>query len=76
MEKLQEKVWKSSLHGFPVNSYIQDGIGDHKSDEDDDEDSEYEANEETALETYITPLDSDDTKQDEYVVFKEVMQSK
>lgn len=75
LEKLQEKVSKSTHHGFTVNSYIQDGIGDHKSDEDDDEDSEYEANEETALETYTTPLDSDDTKQDEYVVFKEVMQN-
>ena len=65
----------SAQHGFNVGSYIQDGLGDHKSDEDDEEDSDYEANEETALETYITPLDSDDTNQDEYVVFKEIMQS-
>lgn len=49
---------------------------DHKSDDDDDDDSEFDANEETALESYITPLDSDDTNQDEYIVFKEVMQSK
>ncbi|XP_033221606.1 importin-7 [Belonocnema kinseyi] len=76
LEKLQEKVSKGSAqHGFNVGSYIQDGLGDHKSDEDDEEDSEYEANEETALETYITPLDSDDTNQDEYVVFKEIMQN-
>lgn len=53
---------------------MQDGHGDHRSDVDDD--SDYDGNEETALESYITPLDSDDSNQDEYIVFKEVIQSK
>ncbi|XP_024936416.1 importin-7 isoform X2 [Cephus cinctus] len=76
LEKLQEKVTRASTqHGFNVTGAIQDGHGDHRSDDDDDDDSDYEANEETALESYVTPLDSDDTNQDEYVVFKEVMQN-
>lgn len=58
-------------------SLQQSGHGNNRSDDDEDnEDSEYEPNEETPLESYITPLDSDDTNQDEYIVFKEVMQSK
>lgn len=77
LEKLQEKVTRSSgQHGFNVSASIQDGHGDHRSDVDDEDDSDYDANEETALESYCTPLDSEDTNQDEYVVFKEVMQSK
>lgn len=75
LEKLQEKVTRSSTqHGFNVSTSIQDGHGDHRSDDDGD-DSEYDANEETPLECYATPLDSDDMNQDEYVVFKEVMQN-
>lgn len=66
----------SGQHGFNVTATIQDGHGDHRSDDEDDDDSDYEANEETALESYTTPLDSDDTNQDEYVFFKEIMQSK
>lgn len=74
LEKLQDKITRTSgQHGF--NATIQDGHGDHRSDDDDD-DSEYDGNEETALESYTTPLDSDDSNQDEYVVFKEVIQSK
>ncbi|XP_034942293.1 importin-7 [Chelonus insularis] len=74
LEKLQEKVTRSSAqHGYNINASIQDG--DHRSDDEDDDDSDFEANEETALECYITPLDYDDTNQDEYVVFKEVMQN-
>ncbi|XP_031329759.1 importin-7-like [Photinus pyralis] len=42
--------------------------------EDSDSDSDYEPNEETALETYTTPLDEDNCEIDEYFVFKEVMQ--
>ena len=61
---------------FGITSSIQTNIGDHRSDDDDDDDSVYEPSEETALESYVTPLDSDDTNQDEYIVFKEVMQSK
>ncbi|XP_035736175.1 importin-7-like isoform X1 [Vespa mandarinia] len=76
LEKLQEKVTRSSgQHGFNVSASIQDGHGDHRSDVDDEDDSDYDANEETALESYCTPLDSEDTNQDEYVVFKEVMQN-
>lgn len=76
LEKLQDKITRTSAqHGFNVNATIQDGHGDHRSDDDDD-DSEYDGNEETALESYTTPLDSDDSNQDEYVVFKEVIQSK
>lgn len=78
LEKLQDKITRTSVqHGYNVNASIQDGHhGDHRSDVDDDDDSEYDGNEETALESYITPLDSDDSNQDEYVVFKEVIQSK
>ncbi|CAL1682265.1 unnamed protein product [Lasius platythorax] len=77
LEKLQDKITRTSVqHGYNVNASIQDGHhGDHRSDVDDDDDSEYDGNEETALESYITPLDSDDSNQDEYVVFKEVIQN-
>lgn len=76
LEKLQDKVTRASAQqGFNVNASIQDGHGDHRSDDDDDDDSDYEVNEETTLECYITPLDFDENNQDEYVVFKEVMQS-
>ena len=43
-------------------------------DTDEESDDEYEANEETALESYTTPLDEDSCSVDEYVVFKEVLQ--
>lgn len=77
LEKLQDKIKRTSAqHGFNVNATIQDGHGDHRSDVDDDDDSEFDGNEETALESYVTPLDSDESNQDEYVVFKEVIQSK
>lgn len=73
LERLEEKVTKNpSQHMFGITTSIQSG--DHRSDDDDD-DSELEANEETALESYVTPLDSEDTNQDEYIVFKEIMQS-
>ncbi|KAL6429387.1 hypothetical protein ACFW04_008221 [Cataglyphis niger] len=74
LENIQDKVTRASTqHGFNVNTTIQDGHGDHRSDVDDD--SDYDGNEETALESYITPLDSDDSNQDEYIVFKEVIQN-
>ncbi|PSN35756.1 Importin-7 [Blattella germanica] len=44
-------------------------------DTDDDSDDDYEANEETALESYTTPLDEENCNIDEYIVFKEVLQS-
>lgn len=56
--------------GFPINSTINDISADT-----DDSDSDYEANEETALEAYGTPLDEEDCDIDEYMVFKEVMTS-
>jgi len=42
-------------------------------DDDEDEDDDLET-EETALETYATPLDADDCPVDEYIIFKEIMQ--
>ena len=48
----------------------------HDEDTDDDSDDDYEANEETALESYTTPLDEENCNIDEYIVFKEVLQSK
>ncbi|KAI4503803.1 hypothetical protein M0802_001206 [Mischocyttarus mexicanus] len=75
LEKLQEKATRSSgQHGFNISASIQDVQADHRSDDDEDE-SEYDGNEETALESYSTPLDSEESNQDEYVIFKEVMQS-
>lgn len=46
--------------------------------EDDDSDNEYsdDGMEETALESYQTPLDEDSCQVDEYQVFKNVLQSK
>lgn len=44
--------------------------------DDTSDDEDYEPNEETALESYSTPLDEDSCEIDEYVVFKEVFQSK
>ncbi|XP_043287357.1 importin-7 [Venturia canescens] len=73
LEKLQDKVEKASAqHGVNVNSLILDS---HRSDDDEDDDSDYEGNEETTLECYVTPLDFDENNQDEYVVFKEIMQN-
>lgn len=45
--------------------------------EDDSDDDDFHGeNEETALEVYTTPLDEDTCEIDEYVVFKQVLQSK
>lgn len=72
LERLQDKVTSSSGQlGFNVTGNIQDANSD-----DDEDGTEYDPAEETALESYTTPLDSDDTNQDEYVVFKEIMQSR
>ncbi|XP_018334630.1 importin-7-like [Agrilus planipennis] len=47
--------------------------------DDDDDDSEsdpdYDPNEETMLESYTTPLDEKDRDMEEYIMFKEIMQS-
>ncbi|XP_063236920.1 importin-7 [Bacillus rossius redtenbacheri] len=66
LESLQEKVTKSG-GPFNVQAYIQ---GDET---DDSDDEDYEPNEETALESYSTPLDEKNCPVDEYVVFKEVL---
>ncbi|KAJ8666896.1 hypothetical protein QAD02_008558 [Eretmocerus hayati] len=71
LERLGEKVTKNSSHMYGITSAIQSG--DHASDDDGDEDSD--ANEETALESYTTPLDSDDNNQDEFILFKDIMQN-
>lgn len=42
-------------------------------DSDDSDDEDYTPPEETALESYTTPLDTDDYAIDEYVTFKEVL---
>lgn len=57
--------------GFPMTGTISDIATDT-----DDSDLDYEPNEETALETYSTPLDEEDCDVDEYIVFKEVMTRK
>lgn len=43
--------------------------------DDDGDDSDFDVNEETVLETYTTPLDEDDCDVDEYLAFKQVMQT-
>jgi len=70
LEQLERSLAKRVPSGsqFNVTSYIRD------EDTDDESDDEYEANEETALESYTTPLDEDSCSVDEYVVFKEVLQ--
>lgn len=73
---MHDKITRTAVqHGFQLNSTIHDSHGDHRSD-DDDEDSEYDGNEETALESFLTSLDTDDPNHDEYIIFKEVIQSK
>lgn len=73
LERLQEKVTKSkkALNSpFNINTTIQDVESDDESDED------YEPpDDETALESYTTPLDEENCGIDEYVVFKEVLQN-
>lgn len=71
LEQLERSLAKRVPPGgqFNVTSYIRD------EDTDDESDDEYEANEETALESYTTPLDEDTCSIDEYVVFKEVLQN-
>ncbi|XP_020286261.1 importin-7 [Pseudomyrmex gracilis] len=75
LDKLQDKINKTSAqHGFNVTTSIQDSHGDQRS-SDEEDDSDYDGNEATALETFVTSLDTDDSNQDEYVIFKEVIQN-
>lgn len=59
-----------AISGFTLSATIND-----ISAESDDSDSDYE-NEDTVLEAYSTPLDVEDCDIDEYMVFKEIMQSR
>lgn len=71
LESLQRQVTAAgAVGGFPINATINDISAGS-----DDSDSDYE-NEDTVLEAYSTPLDEEDCDIDEYMVFKEVMQSK
>lgn len=64
LERLQEKV-QSAECPFPVSATIQD--------DDDGEEEHCAETEETALESYTTPLDDEDCPVDEYIVFKEIL---
>ncbi|XP_049829348.1 importin-7 isoform X1 [Schistocerca gregaria] len=66
LENIEDKVHKANSP-FTITTSIQD--------DDSDSDDEFEANEETALESYTTPLDEENCDVDEYIVFKEVMQN-
>ncbi|XP_071034336.1 importin-7 isoform X2 [Parasteatoda tepidariorum] len=68
LESLSKTIKKKSP--FPVTSSV---IADD--DETSDDEEAYEEAEETALESYVTPLDDEDCAIDEYVIFKEIMQS-
>lgn len=47
----------------------------HLQEEEDDDDDSDDEMDETALESFTTPLDREDCEVDEYCVFKDVMQS-
>jgi len=69
LESLQDKINKSTNgNSFNVSAHLED---DEDSDEDDD-DFDYE---ETSLESFVTPLDDDDTAPDEYQIFRSVVTS-
>lgn len=57
--------------GMSITGTINDIVDDS-----DDDDSDFEANEETMLEAYTTPLDEETCPVDEYDVFKDVMTRK
>lgn len=63
---------KGAEHGFEVTATIKDEDEDDDSDPDDDSSDELD---ETALESYSTPLDDDDKPEtvDEYITFQQVM---
>ncbi|CAH0383093.1 unnamed protein product [Bemisia tabaci] len=69
LETLEKKINKSAADkDMNITTAI---MSDDDSDDSDDED--YTPPEETALESYTTPLDTDDYAIDEYVTFKEVL---
>lgn len=61
-----ESLHSKDLAALGVTARLEDDTSD---------DEDYEPNEETALESYSTPLDEDNCEIDEYVVFKEVFQN-
>ncbi|XP_014261678.1 importin-7 isoform X2 [Cimex lectularius] len=75
LESLNNKVNKGkNSMVFSVSASMQDGNDDDDDDDDDEDDEDYEVDD-TGLEAYTTPLDEEDTEIDEYVVFKEVLQT-
>ena len=62
-----------SFGNFTKISFLQTSIEDDEdSDEDDDDEFDYE--DETSLESFVTPLDDEDTAPDEYQIFRSVVQ--
>ncbi|KAL1130891.1 hypothetical protein AAG570_012132 [Ranatra chinensis] len=74
LEELQHKVNKSKDMIDPAYN-INDMGSEDDNDDDDDDDDDFDLAEETALESYTTPLDEETCEIDEYVVFKNVLQS-
>jgi len=70
LESLQDKLNKSTNGNISINASIEDDEDD--SDEDDDDEFDYE---ETSLESFVTPLDDEDTAPDEYQIFRTVVQT-
>lgn len=71
LDSLDRRVQSAgAATGFQISSTIVDVSSDS-----DDSGSDYE-NEDTVLEAYTTPLDEEDCDIDEYMIFKEVMQSR
>lgn len=62
LESLEETVKTRTNGAMQISASLQDGDSDES---DDDDDDEYD---ETALESFTTPLDEDDTNIDEYEV--------
>lgn len=73
-EYLESLARKAIVAGGAQSLNITANITDADNDSE-DEDSDYEPDEEMVLEAYTTPLDEDDCDIDEYIIFKETMQS-
>merc|ERR1719228_1273098 len=67
LESLQDKLNKHCNGNLSMKTNIED---EEDSDEEDDE-FDYD---ETALESFVTPLDDEDNSPDEYQVFRDVVQ--
>ncbi|XP_058126531.1 importin-7 [Anopheles ziemanni] len=66
---------KASEAGFEVTASIQDADSDDDDEDDDDDDDDGDEIDETALESYTTPLDDEENPNavDEYILFQDVM---